>query len=417
MGHLQEMAAASCGKGQGGILQTRNTTDRPRVALVAGTRPECLKLASVASALRARDRNALLLVNSGQHRAMVERSLAQHDLCADIALEQCASGSLSATLQQLRRQLRDALRHAGANLIVAQGDTTTAYATALAARDLNLPLAHVEAGLRTDHPLRPFPEEHFRRRIAGLADLHFAPTAGAQRNLLIEGIAAERIHRVGQTSIDLLRDALRHPVGASALPKLPPTEHLIVLTLHRRENYGRGLDSVCAAVLELLAVRTDVGVVCPVHPNPAVATRVRQHLSGHPRIVLTEPLDYRPFIALLARATLAITDSGGIQEEAPYLGTPILIARENTERPESVALGRANLVAVDVSSIRAAALHLLAAPRPPPIAFDAHAPYGDGHAGARIATTLLAYQAVAHRAAPERSVPRATPQPSLLPSV
>ncbi|MBS0516215.1 MAG: UDP-N-acetylglucosamine 2-epimerase (non-hydrolyzing) [Proteobacteria bacterium] len=363
---------------------------QPRIALVAGTRPECLKLASVAKALRAHDGSASLLINSGQHRAMVERTLAQHGLAADVAAAQCESGSLSATLQRLRTAIRGCLRETAATLVVAQGDTSTAYATALAARDLGLPLAHVEAGLRTSHPLRPFPEEHFRRRIARLADLHFAPTASAERNLRGEGIAPARIFRVGQTSIDLLRETVQWPCAESELPSAPATPHLIVLTLHRRENYGRGLDVVCAAVLDLLAARPDVGVLCPVHPNPAVGARIRQHLAAHPRIVLTEPLDFRPFISLLARATLAITDSGGIQEEAPYLGTPILIARENTERPESLALGNASLVAVDAVSIAAAARHLLDAPRPTALAFDASAPYGDGRAGMRIAEHLVA---------------------------
>ena len=373
-----------------GIL---NLIRNPRIALVAGTRPECLKLASVARALRQHDCNASLLINSGQHRAMVERTLAQHGLAADIAAPQCESGSLSATLQRLRAAIRSCLIDGAATMAVAQGDTTTAYATALAARDLRLPLAHVEAGLRTDHPLRPFPEEHFRRRIGRLADLHFAPTASAEANLLAEGIAPERIHRVGQTSIDLLREAIQQPDdGAERLP-IPATAHLIVLTLHRRENYGRGLDVVCAAIRDLLAVRPDVGVVCPVHPNPTIGARIRRHLSAQPRVLLTDPLDFRPFIALLARATLAITDSGGIQEEAPYLGTPILIARANTERPESVALGSANLVAVDAPSIVAAAERLLDAPRPPRLAFDRHAAYGDGHAGARIAERLIAFAA------------------------
>ena len=366
-----------CEKSAGGYqLGRHNRIRQPRIGLVVGTRPECLKLASVAKALQAYGRRAAVLINSGQHRAMVERSLTQLGLTADDSAAQCESGS------------------------------STAYATALAARDLNLPLAHVEAGLRTNHPLRPFPEEHFRRRIARLAEFHFAPTASAERNLLIEGIAPTRIHRVGQTSIDLLREAVLNPCAPSELPPLPPTRHLIVLTLHRRENYGRGLDTVCAAVRSLLDARDDVGVLCPVHPNPAVGSRIRQHLSAHPRIALTEPLDFRPFVSLLARATLAITDSGGIQEEAPYLGTPILIARENTERPESIALGGANLVAVDAPSIVAAAQRLLDAPRPPKLPFDAQAPYGDGRAGIRIARHLIAF----HETADAHEAPGLIPQ-------
>ena len=359
---------------------------RARVLLVAGTRPECLKLASTMIALRSRGEIDVLLMNSGQHVQMVTRSFAQLGLLPDIEGAQIAPGSLSATLRALRAQIRAAAIEHRASVLVAQGDTTTAYATALAARDLALPLAHVEAGLRTDHPLRPFPEEYFRRAIGKLAQLHFAPTWMARDNLLGEGVAADRIHLVGNPAIDVLRDVLAQE--AVAPPALPATAKLITLTLHRRENYGRGLDTVCAAVIELLAREVDVGVVCPVHPNPIVGARIRRHLAGHPRIKLTEPLDYRPFIALLARSTLAITDSGGIQEEAPYIGTPILVVRENTERPESLALGIARLIPVEREAIVAAAHDLLLAPRPRSIAFDANAPYGDGHAGVAIAAAI-----------------------------
>jgi UDP-N-acetylglucosamine 2-epimerase (non-hydrolysing) len=366
---------------------------RARILLVAGTRPECLKLASVAKALRHQRAGAVTLMNSGQHQQMVDRSLKQLNLAADIRAAQCQAASLSATLLSLRGQIRKAAREVKATLLVAQGDTSTAYATALAARDLSVPLAHVEAGLRTNHPLRPFPEEYFRRRIARLTQLHFAPTETAERNLLIEGVSIRQIHRVGNTAIDVLREIL----SMSAKPDLPPlplVKKIVTLTLHRRENYGRGLDTVCAAVLELLAAEPDIGIVCPVHPNPIVGARIRRHLADHPRIVLTAPLDYAPFIALLARSTLAITDSGGIQEEAPYLGTPILIVRENTERPESVALGLARLVAVCKPSIVSAARQLCYAPRPAAIPFDTTAPYGDGHAGERVARVMIEF----HRA-------------------
>ncbi len=365
--------------------------DGQRILLVAGTRPECLKLASVVTALRAHPDCIATLLNSGQHVQMVQRSLRQLDLAADIEAPQVAPGSLSTTLRALRAGIRETARAQRSTMLVAQGDTTTAYATALAARDLALPLAHVEAGLRTDHPLRPFPEEYFRRAIGKLARLHFAPTRLAENNLLGEGVDAARIHRVGNTAIDVLRNTLAQ--ASVAMPKMPPMARIITLTLHRRENYGRGLDTVCAAVLALLAAEPDVGVVCPVHPNPAVGARIRRHLANHPRIVLTEPLDYGPFIALLAHSTLAITDSGGIQEEAPYLGTPILVVRENTERPETLALGIATLVPVAQRDIVSAAHDLLRSPRPAKIAFDEHAPYGDGHAGAAIARVLARFGA------------------------
>lgn len=363
-----------------------------RVLVVAGTRPECLKLASVVRALRAQRSLDTQLLNSGQHEAMVERTFTQLGLHCDLTSTQIAAASLSQALGALRERIRQIAVEQRSALVVSQGDTSTAYAAALAARDLRLPLAHVEAGLRTNHPYRPFPEELFRRRIAPLAQLHFAPTAQAAANLRAEGIAGERIFDVGNSVIDLLREQVED-TRPLALPFLPGTPRCLALTLHRRENYGRGLDFVCAAVLELLARHDDLGVVCPVHPNPAVGHRIRRHLSAHPRARLVEPLDYRPFIALLAQARLAITDSGGIQEEAPYLGTPVLVVRENTERPESVALGAATLVAPRTDRVVAEAERLLAAPPPAPLAFTRDAPYGDGRSGERIAQTIAEFLA------------------------
>lgn len=384
-------------------------TPRARVLAVCGTRPEAIKLVALVRALRAHGAPGCALANSGQHAAMVARTLDHLDCPADLTLPQVAAPSLSAAVRALRAQLLAAVRAHEAELVLVQGDTSSAYAGALAAVDAGVPLAHLEAGLRSGHPYRPFPEELFRRRIARLASLHLAPTAAAARNLLDEGHAPSRVRRVGNTVIDLLRETVEGP--AMALDFLPPTPRLVTLTLHRRENYGHGLDLVCAAVLQLLAAQPDLGVVCPVHPNPAVGARIRRWLSGHPRIVLTAPLDYRPFIALLARSALAITDSGGIQEEAPYLGTPVLVVRENTERPEAVALGAATLVPLKPERIVGEAARWLAAPRPRALAFDADAPFGDGRAAQRcvaaIAATLDAIRPAAALHAP--FVPAAAP--------
>jgi UDP-N-acetylglucosamine 2-epimerase (non-hydrolysing) len=359
------------------------------VLLVAGTRPECLKLAPVVAALREHG-NAPLLLNSGQHDDMVRRTFAHLGMVCDLAPGQLSSISLSATVRALRERIREAACTEEADLIVAQGDTSTAYATALAARDLCLPLAHVEAGLRTDHPWRPFPEELFRRRIAPIAAIHFAPTVTAVGNLLAENIPADCVHLVGNTAIDLLRHE-RERAMRTCLPFLPGTRSLVTLTLHRRENYGRGLDIVCEAILDLLAAEPQLGVVCPLHPNPVVGGRIRRHLSGHARIALTPPLDYRDFIALLMCSRLAITDSGGIQEEAPYLGLPVLVVRENTERPEGVALGCARLTPLQRQRIFSDARQLLHEPPSHAVEFDADAPYGDGRSGGRIAAAILSY--------------------------
>ncbi|HOV57735.1 MAG TPA: UDP-N-acetylglucosamine 2-epimerase (non-hydrolyzing) [Rhodanobacteraceae bacterium] len=373
MGHIAAVCAAERGRSS-------------RIGVIAGTRPEAIKLVALVEALRALPAGCLL-INSGQHAAMVQRTLQHLGCTADLSLPQIAAPSLSAAVRTLRAQLRDALRETRVEAVVVQGDTSSAYAGALAADEVGLPLIHLEAGLRSGHPFRPFPEELFRRRIAPLAALHLAPTLAAARNLLGEGIDPARVRHVGNTVIDLLRREVEAG-HAVELPFLPATPRLATLTLHRRENYGHGLDTACAAVLDLLAAAPDLGLVCPVHPNPAVGTRIRRWLGTHPRIVLTAPLDYRPFIALLARSQLVVTDSGGIQEEAPYLGTPVLVVRENTERPEAVALGAATLVPLRRERILAEAQRLLAAPRPRALAFDAAAPFGDGRAALRCAAAL-----------------------------
>ena len=360
------------------------------VAILAGTRPECLKLISLVRALRQRD-HPLVLIGSGQHPAMVRSTLAHWDLTPDLELPPPpAPIALSATVRWLRDHTRTAIDRLGVSALVVQGDTSSAYAGALAAKSAGIRLLHVEAGLRTSDPLRPFPEEVFRRRIGRLADWHFAPTAGAAANLYAEGVARERVLVSGNTGVDALRLALSGHLPCKEIAWQARFPRLLVLTLHRRENYGPRLEHVCDSVLELLARQSDLGVVCPMHPNPAVSARMRRLLGAHPRIWLTEPLPYRPFVRLLAQAALVITDSGGIQEEAPYLGVPVVVARENTERPEALAGGAIRLVAADRQTLLSVALELLAAPRPDAVPFTVDAPFGDGLAGERIAEVIAA---------------------------
>lgn len=365
---------------------------RPCVLLVAGTRPECLKTASLVRALKLNPSIDTSLVNSGQHRALVEQTFEHLGLAADIALPSPpADRCLSQMVTALRKSLARCYEELRPSIVVVQGDTSTAYAGALAARDLGISLAHVEAGLRTPNPTRPFPEEPFRRRIAPIAQWHFAPTAGAATNLFNEGIDRSRVHVVGNTVIDELRLALRlateNPSAESA--DIPvTTSRTITLTLHRRENYGRGLDLVCGAVLEAIVSHTDLDVVCPVHPNPTVGLRIRRLLGGHPRVQLTDPMPYRPFVQLLKRSALVVTDSGGIQEEAPYLGIPVLVARDQTERPEALAFGGTRLVPLDKQVIVEAIGAALERPRPEPLPFTAKSPFGDGQSAQRIADVL-----------------------------
>jgi UDP-N-acetylglucosamine 2-epimerase (non-hydrolysing) len=364
------------------------TTASPLVVL-AGTRPECLKLTSLVRALRARLGDGVVLMSSGQHPTMVRSTFAQWGIAPDCELMAAPQpSSLSGHVRWIRDRVRAAAGELGARVLLVQGDTSTAYAGALAAKALDIELVHVEAGLRTADPMRPFPEELFRRRIGGLADWHFAPTALAARNLISEGIAPARVQVSGNTGVDALRLALETRIPAEELAWRDRFDELLVLTLHRRENYGPRLEQICVGVRDLLDLHPRLGVVCPVHPNPAVGARVRRVLAGHPRVWLTAPLDYRPFVQLLSDARLVVTDSGGIQEEAPYLGVPVVVARENTERPEALSSGNTRLVAAEAHAVMDAAQALLAAPRPRPLPFTADAPFGDGRAGERIADTL-----------------------------
>lgn len=361
----------------------------PRIALIAGTRPECLKLASTYAALR--QGATPLLIGSGQHPAMVARTCAHLGLALHLSLPPPPPpATLSRSVRHLRDGLRATLEQVAPAAVVVQGDTSTAYAGALAARLAGLPIAHLEAGLRTADPRRPFPEEPFRRRIAPLARWHFAPTRGAAANLRAEGIAPGAIHVVGNPIVDLLRETVSsEPLEPCSIGWRDRFARLITLTLHRRENYGRGLDAVCEAMLALLERHPDLGLVCPVHPNPLVGARMRRLLGGQRRAILAEPLDYRPFVRLLAASTLVVTDSGGIQEEVPYLGVPTLVVREATERPECLDSGVVRLVAPQPAAIVAAVEFALTQPRPRPLPFDAAAPFGDGHAGERVAAVLL----------------------------
>ena len=369
---------------------------RPRIAVIAGTRPECLKLASLVAPLRAAF--DVYLVNSGQHPEMVARTFEHLGIRCDVTLPPPpAPATLSRTVRHLRDGVRLALESFRPDAAIVQGDTSTAYAGALAARIAKVPLAHVEAGLRTHDPVRPFPEEPFRRRIAPIARWHFAPTMGAKANLMAED-ATREVHVVGNTIIDLLRENLAaRDAGPCPVRWREKFRTLVTLTLHRRENYGRGLDTVCEAMREVLDDRPDVGLVCPVHPNPTVGARVRRVLSGHHRAILTEPMPYRPFLRLLGESTLVVTDSGGIQEEAPYLGVPALVVREETERPECLATGFVRLVPPHRDRLRMEIERALDLPRPRAVPFDDRAPFGDGRSGARIAAILA--QSLARTAA------------------
>lgn len=363
--------------------------------LVAGTRPECIKLVPVIDALRRQGDCPLVVVNSGQHPDAVRRTFAGFGLGCDIELEPPAAPSLRAAGDAIRGRIRAVIDATGAQRVLVQGDTLTAYAGARAGREAGAMVIHVEAGLRTDRATDPFPEEWLRRRIARLADVHFAPSASAVAHLRREGVPAQAIHHVGNTGIDTLRALL------AAVPELldpPARRDTVLVTLHRRENWGDNADRICDALVALAGRRPDLRLVFPIHPNPRVAPRLRARLAGQRGFDLVAPLDYTAFVRAAARAALVISDSGGVQEEIPHLGTPLLVPRANTERPEAIATGFVELVPPDPARIVQIALARLAAPRRVPLAFDAVAPFGAGDAGVRIAQVLAL---VGGRAAPE----------------
>ena len=361
---------------------------------VAGTRPEAVKLSPVILALRRRGR-ATFLVATGQHRELFHEALAGFGLAADADLAIMRSAQSPAdvigALVPALTALCDRMRPAA---VIVQGDTATAFAGAQAAAYARRPLVHVEAGLRSGQA-EPFPEEMHRRAIAQIADLHFAPTPGAAAALLREGIAASVIHMTGNTGIDALRhvearlagDAVLSAALAARFSAIDFRRPLIVATVHRRENHGARLESVLAALLELSG---EAEIVVPVHPHPAVAGPVLAALGGRPGIHLLPPLGFPAFIWLLGRATLALTDSGGVQEEAPALGVPVLVLRDVTERPEGIDAGNARLVGTARHEILAAVRGLLGDSRAIGRMGEAALPYGSGDAAVRIAAILAA---------------------------
>lgn len=328
--------------------------DRPVLALVVGTRPEAIKVAPVALAA-ASSRLRPIVIATGQHEGAVHDALDEFDLRADVALrvERSASDLQAEVFASLLPGLQGTLAEVGAAATLVQGDTASALAGALAGMWHRSPVVHLEAGLRSFDRANPYPEEAYRCAIGSLADLHLAPTRAAARNLLGEGIHPDRVLCIGNTVVDAGQHATRH---LAAPP--PGARRRVLVTIHRRENWGEPLAHVLEAIHRIVAAVPDVEVVIPVHPNPAVGQVVRASLEGVDRVVVLDPVGHRAFLELLASATLVLTDSGGVQEEAPTFGVPALVLRHTTERPEAVEAGAAELVgtATDVVASRAVAL-------------------------------------------------------------
>jgi UDP-N-acetylglucosamine 2-epimerase (non-hydrolysing) len=358
-----------------------------RVVCVVGTRPEAIKMAPVIRRLKDDGRFDVRVLATAQHRHLLDQVLCAFGIEPDIDLDVMRPNQALNTLAaRLLLDFDEVLQAERPDAVLAQGDTTTVMTAALACFHLRIPFGHVEAGLRTGDLGNPFPEE-LNRVVAGrLAAWHFAPTESARANLLREGVADGSILVSGNTVIDALL-AVAGSTPALAQP-IEPGRRLVLMTMHRRENFGAPMRSICAAVNRLTAANPDLRVLFPVHPNPNVRAVVDEALGGNRAVIRTEPLEYVQFIAAMQRATLVLSDSGGVQEEAPALGKPVLVLRTETERPEAIAAGVAKLVGFDADRVAAEVQRLLDDPAAYAAMARGVSPYGDGRAAERIVEFL-----------------------------
>lgn len=371
-------------------------TEMIKVLAILGTRPEAIKMAPVIQELaQYPDQIISRVCVTAQHRQMLDQVLELFSITPDYDLnvmQEVQSPTQVAAI--VLAKLEPILRAEQPDWVLLQGDTTTAMAAALAAFYARIKVGHVEAGLRTYDKTQPFPEEG-NRRVAGIiADLHFAPTARARNNLLSEHVPTESIVITGNPVIDALHALCRLPYNPflDPLATLPRNRRILLVTAHRRENFGLPLISICKALREIACrYRDSVHIVYPVHPNPYIYEPVHMLLSGIPGITLLPPLDYLPLVQLLQRSFLILTDSGGLQEEAPSLGKPVLVLRNTTERPEAIEAGTVKLVGNNCQHIVDETVRLLDDVQAYQHMAQAINPYGDGHAAPRIANALLAY--------------------------
>lgn len=367
-----------------------------KILVVFGTRPEAIKMAPVVRALQSSRKLEVKVCVTAQHRQMLDQVLELFGIVPDFDLDLMRPGQdLTDITSNVLLGMRGVFKSWRPDWVLVHGDTSTTLATSLAAYYEKISVGHVEAGLRTGNIYSPWPEEMNRRVSGAVAALHFAPTETARSNLLREGVGTEAIHVTGNTVIDALQgvaeklrkdDCLQADMRES-FPFLADGKRMILVTGHRRENFGTGFENICHALAQL-AARLDVQIVYPVHLNPNVQEPVRRILDGKPNIYLIEPQDYLPFVYLMSRAEIILTDSGGIQEEAPSLGKPVLVMRDTTERPEAVAAGTVKLVGTDQAIIVREVARLLDDDTEYQCMSRAHNPYGDGLAAQKILNVL-----------------------------
>lgn len=367
---------------------------RPRIVTVTGTRPETIKMAPVVRALEAADDLESVFVVTGQHREMLDSALADLELTPAFDLDlmrpdQSAAGLVARALDGLAALFRD-LRP---DMVLVHGDTGTCCAAAQAAFLERIPVGHVEAGLRSGSLTEPFPEEGNRRIVDTLAQVLWAPTERAAATLRAEGLGDRTIEVTGNTAIDAVLQSLERARGTAwpALAEIPEQGRVVLVTAHRRESFGEPFRELCRGLRRVADENPDARVVYPVHLNPRVRAPVEEILAGHERIHLLEPLPYLPFLALMDRCSLVVTDSGGLQEEAPSLGKPVLVMRERTERQEAVDAGTVRLVGTSADRIAAETRRLLTDPSAYQAMAEAENPYGDGRAAERIVAGVRGY--------------------------
>ncbi len=369
--------------------------NRKRIMFVFGTRPEAIKMAPVVEKVESYpDILQPVVVVTGQHRQMLDQVLRIFDIHPDYDLGIMEENqTLTSILTKSMQGLEDAILKEKPDMLLVQGDTSTTFAAALEAYYYKIPLGHVEAGLRTFDKWRPFPEEINRRLTSVMADLHFAPTRTSVANLAAEGINQSSIYLTGNTVIDALLQVVgkEYDLKKSGI-ELAQDKKVVLVTTHRRESFGHPLRNTCQAILRLAQdLRKEIQVIIPVHKNPMVKDTVTEILGEIENVLLIDPLDYLPFVHLMKAAYLILTDSGGIQEEAPSLGKPVLVLRDKTERPEAIAAGTVKLVGTDEELIYTEAKKLLTEPAAYAAMSRAVNPYGDGMAAERIVQAILYY--------------------------
>lgn len=366
-----------------------------KIAFVFGTRPEAIKVAPLIVSIAANSDFEPIVILTGQHPTMAKEVLEWFDLEADFESQVDRSdNSLNGLTSQIVKSTSDVLTESKPDLVIVQGDTASAFAGAVASFNLQIPVAHLEAGLRTNNLGSPFPEEAYRQMVSRISVLNMCPTSSNKENLLGEGIDSKSIMITGNTVVDafsVIQQKIEDGEIEVALPNDLPSENIVLVTTHRRENLEQGIGEIATAIAELAESYPELNFVIPMHPNPAVRAKIIPILGSKTNVYLLEPLGYPEFITVLSKSKFVLTDSGGVQEEAPILGIPVLVMRENTERPEGISAGGVRLVGANKSQIIDLVTELMSNDQTLKSMAQASNPYGDGKASDRCISMISEY--------------------------